>query len=42
MNKSSQKEFRAMEEAGMLEDVIVRGFQEVRIAWSDSHRHWGL
>lgn len=24
MNKSSQKGFRAMEEAGMLEDVIVR------------------
>lgn len=36
MNKSSQKGFRAMEEAGMLEDVIVRAFQEVRIAWSDS------
>lgn len=36
MNKSSQKGFRAMEEAWLLEDMIVRGFQEVRIVWSDS------
>lgn len=36
MNKISQKGFRAMEEAWLLEDVIVRGFQEVRIMWSDS------
>lgn len=36
VNKISQKGFRAMEEAWLLEDVIVRGFQEVRIMWSDS------
>lgn len=36
MNKSSQKGFRAMEEVWLLEDVIVRGFQEVRVVWSDS------